>query len=77
MLAARQSLVTVERIVERIEPRPGGVVIPSWVIDVVAEARWLAPFVRAGITERDNDFYRFWDRVSRDRTVRAWMMITS
>ena len=33
-----RSVVTVERIVERLEPRPGGVVIPGWVIDYVAQA---------------------------------------
>jgi glutaconate CoA-transferase subunit A len=27
-----------------------------------------------GITERDNDFYKFWDKVSRDReTFTQWM----
>ena len=34
----KRSLVTVERIVDELEPRPGGVVIPGWVIDAVAEA---------------------------------------
>src|SRR5437588_260637 len=38
VLAARRSLITVERIVERLQARPGGTVIPSWAIDVVAEA---------------------------------------
>src|SRR5882672_1831789 len=38
VLAARRSLVTVERIVEQLEPRPGGVIIPAWTIDVVAAA---------------------------------------
>ena len=38
VLAARRSLVTVERIVERLEPRAGGVVIPGWALDVVALA---------------------------------------
>src|SRR5213082_3359488 len=33
VLGAKRSLVTVERIVERLEPRPGGVVIPGWAID--------------------------------------------
>ena len=32
VLAAQRSLVTVERIVDELEPRPGGVVIPGWVI---------------------------------------------
>jgi len=76
VLSARRSLVTVERIVERIEPRPGGLVIPSWVIDAVAETPGGSrPSYALGVTERDNDFYRFWDHVSRDRTAfRAWMM---
>src|SRR6516162_2822867 len=38
VLAARRSLVTVERIVERLEPRTGGVVIPGWALDCVAPA---------------------------------------
>jgi glutaconate CoA-transferase subunit A len=75
VLAADRSLVTVERIVERLEPRPGGVVIPGWVIDAVAEAPGGSqPSYSLGITERDNDFYRFWDKLSRDRDdFGAWM----
>ena len=75
VLAAARSLVTVERIVDRLEPRPGGVVIPGWVIDFVAVAPGgSAPSYSLGITERDNDFYRFWDEVSRDRDAfLAWM----
>src|SRR6202161_1794724 len=38
VLAADRPLVTVERIVDELEPRPGAVVIPGWVIDAVAEA---------------------------------------
>jgi glutaconate CoA-transferase subunit A len=75
VLAASASVVTVERIVERLEPRPGGVVIPGWVIDFVAEApRGSAPSYALGVTERDNDFYREWDVISRDRDrFEAWM----
>jgi glutaconate CoA-transferase subunit A len=75
VLAASRSLVTVERLVDEIEPRPGGVVIPHWVIDVVAEAPGGSlPSYSHGITDRDNDFYRFWDRISRDRDAfTAWM----
>jgi len=75
VLGARRSLVTVERIVEALEPRPGGVVIPGWAIDAVAEAPGGSlPSYSLGITGRDNDFYRFWDRLSRDRDgFRAWM----
>jgi len=75
VLAADRSLVTVERIVDRLQPRPGGIVIPGWVIDVVAEAPGGSqPSYSLGITERDNDFYRFWDKLSRDRDeFAAWM----
>jgi glutaconate CoA-transferase, subunit A len=75
VLAAKRSLVTVERIVDELELRPGGMVIPGWVIDAVAEApRGSQPSYSLGITERDNDFYRFWDGLSRDRDeFTAWM----
>jgi glutaconate CoA-transferase subunit A len=75
VLAAERSVVTVERIVEKLEPRPGGVVIPGWVIDYVAVAPGGSqPSYALGITERDNDFYREWDVISRDREqFQAWM----
>jgi glutaconate CoA-transferase, subunit A len=75
VLAADRALVTVERIVDELEPRPGGVVLPGWVIDAVAEAPGGAfPSYAHGLTDRDNDFYRAWDKLSRDRdTFRAWM----
>jgi glutaconate CoA-transferase subunit A len=68
VLAADRVLVTVERIVDRIEPRPGGVLIPGWVIDAVALAPGGSqPSYSLDITERDNDFYMRWDAISRDR----------
>jgi glutaconate CoA-transferase, subunit A len=75
VLAATRSVVTVERIVEQLEPRPGGVVIPGWVIDFVALAPGGSlPSYALGVTERDNDFYREWDVISRDREqFMAWM----
>jgi glutaconate CoA-transferase subunit A len=75
VLAARRSLVTVERVVERLEPRPGGAFIPTWVIDAVAPAPGgSSPSYSVGITERDNDFYRRWDAISRDReSFTSWM----
>src|SRR5205823_9739139 len=75
VLAATRSLVTVERIVDELEPRPGGVVIPGWAIGAVAEAPGGSqPSYSLGITERDNDFYRHWDEVSRDRAAfTTWM----
>jgi glutaconate CoA-transferase, subunit A len=75
VLAASRSLVTVERIVERLSLAPGGVVIPGWVIDAVAEVPdGSQPSYALGITERDNEFYRFWAEVSRDREAfTRWM----
>jgi glutaconate CoA-transferase subunit A len=75
VLAADRSLVTVERIVERLEPRPGGVIIPGWVITAVAAAPGGSqPSYSLGLTARDNDFYRRWDGISRDRDRFAeWM----
>ena len=75
VLASKRSLVTVERIVDRLEPRPNSVVIPGWVIDAVAAAPGGSrPSYSLGITDRDNDFYRFWDELSRDRDAfAAWM----
>jgi glutaconate CoA-transferase subunit A len=68
VLSAKRSLVTVERVVEELGPRPGGVVIPGWVVDFVSEAPGGAhPSYAHGLTERDNDFYKLWDKVSRDR----------
>ena len=67
--------MTVERIVDALEPRPGSLVLPGWVVDAVAEVpRGSQPSYSLGITDRDNDFYRFWDRLSRDRDAfTAWM----
>jgi len=75
VLSADRALVTVERIVDELRPRPGGVVIPGWVIDVVAEAPGGSqPSYSLGVTVRDNDFYRSWDKLSRDReTFTGWM----
>jgi glutaconate CoA-transferase subunit A len=75
ILAADRALVTVEQLVDRLAPRPGGVVIPGWVIDAVVELPGGSyPSYSLGITSRDNDFYRFWDKVSRDRDqFTEWM----
>lgn len=68
VLAGRRSLVTVERVVDQLLPRPGGVFIPGWVIDYVAAAPGGSyPSYSHSISDRDNDFYRDWDRISRDR----------
>lgn len=75
VLASARSLVTVEEIVDELEPRPGALVIPSWVIDAVVVAPGGAhPSYAHGYYERDNDFYVAWDEISRDRdTFERWL----
>ena len=75
VLASARSLVTVEEIVAELEPRAGGVVIPSWVIDAVALAPGGAhPSYAHGFYDRDNAFYVQWDEIARDRDVfTAWI----
>jgi len=75
VLAAVRSVVTVEEIVPTLEPRPGGVVLPSWVIDAVSLApRGAHPSYAHGYYDRDNEFYRRWDKISRDRDrFTAWI----
>ena len=75
VLASSRSIVTVEEIVERIELRPGGVVLPSWAITAVAPVPGGArPSYASGYYERDNAFYSEWEGISRSRdTFNAWM----
>jgi glutaconate CoA-transferase subunit A len=75
VLASARSLVTVEEIVDELDPRPGATLIPGWVIDAVAVAPGGAlPSYALGYYDRDNAFYVAWDEISRDRdTFRAWM----
>lgn len=68
VLAAKRSLVTVEEVVEELEPVPGGVVLPSWVVTRVAEVPGGAhPSYAQGYSERDNAYYAAWDAIGRDR----------
>src|SRR3954469_15387809 len=75
VLASARSIVTVEEIVPELVPRPGAVVLPSWVITAVAEAPGGAhPSYAHGYYERDNAFYVGWDAIARDRDdFTAWI----
>jgi glutaconate CoA-transferase subunit A len=75
VLAARRSIVTVEELVDEIVPRPDAVVLPSWVVDAVCEVPGGAhPSFAIGYSSRDNDFYRAWDEISREReSFTAWI----
>jgi glutaconate CoA-transferase subunit A len=68
VLAAKRSLVTVEEIVDELEPRPGAVLLPGWVVTAVAEVPGGArPSYAQDYYDRDNDYYKAWDAISRSR----------
>jgi len=68
VLASARSVVTVEEIVDALDPRPGAVVLPSWAVSYVAAVPGGAhPSYALGYSDRDNDFYLAWDEISRDR----------
>ena len=68
VLASATSLVTVEEIVDELEPVPGAIILPGWVVTAVAAAPGGAhPSYVHGYYERDNAFYVRWDGISRDR----------
>jgi glutaconate CoA-transferase subunit A len=75
VLAARRTLVTVEEVVDRLQPGPGSVVVPGWAITAVAHVPGGShPSYASGYSRRDNDFYRRWDAISRDRRrFTSWM----
>jgi glutaconate CoA-transferase, subunit A len=75
VLASKRSLVTVEEIVDELEPRAGAVVLPHWVVDAVSHVPGGAqPSYALGYYDRDNEFYVRWAEISRDRdTFAHWM----
>jgi glutaconate CoA-transferase, subunit A len=75
VLAAKRSLVTVEEIVDELEPRPNAVVLPNWVVTLVAEVpNGAHPSYAHDYYERDNAYYREWDAISKDRNAfSAWL----
>ena len=75
VLATRRSIVSVEEIVDELKPVPGAVVLPAWIVDAVCVVPGGArPSYAHGYYERDNDFYRAWDEISRDRDrFAAWI----
>lgn len=68
VLASARSLVTVEEIVDELEPRAREVVLPSWAVSAVACVPGGArPSYAHGYYDRDNAAYQAWDAISRDR----------
>jgi glutaconate CoA-transferase, subunit A len=75
VLAAQRSVVTVEEVMDSLQPRPGAVVLPHWTVDYVVHVPGGAhPSYALGYSARDNDFYLAWDEISRDRDrFSAWL----
>ena len=70
VLASDRSLVTVEEIVDELEPRPREAVLPAWAVSAVACVPGGArPSYAHGYYDRDNEAYQAWDAISRDRTA--------
>lgn len=68
VLASRRSIVTVEEVVDALEPRLGAVVLPAWALTYVSEVPGGAhPSYAQGYSERDNAYYRAWDAISKGR----------
>jgi len=75
VLASERSVVTVEEIVDELDPRPGAVVLPAWTVSFVATAPGGAhPSYALGYSARDNDYYVAWDAIARERdTFSRWL----
>jgi glutaconate CoA-transferase subunit A len=75
VLAARQSLITVEEIVDSLDPQRHEVVLPSTSTTYIAVVPGGSrPSYTYGYSLRDNGFYVAWDTISRDRDAfLRWM----
>lgn len=75
VLSARRTIVTVEEVVDEIEPHPSQVVLPYVAVDAISVVPGGAhPSYAHGYYDRDNAFYEEWDPISRDRErFREWM----
>lgn len=75
VLASKRSIVTVEEVVEELEPGANSVIIPGWAIDAVAAVPGgCHPSYALGYSERDNGFYAEWSNVSLEREeFLSWM----
>lgn len=76
VLAAKRSIVTVEEIVDELNPpSPNAVVLPTWAITSVVHVPGGAfPSYAHGYYPRSNPFYIGWDKIARDRdSFTSWI----
>lgn len=75
VLASKRAIVTVEEIVDDLDPHPNACVLPHWTIDSIAHVPGGAhPSYAQGYYARDNKAYIDWDPVAADREAfLKWM----
>ena len=75
VLASSRSIVTVEEIVDELPEVAGAIVLPSWVLSSVCLVpNGAHPSFAMGFSVRDNNFYKAWDPISKDRDAfLAWI----
>jgi glutaconate CoA-transferase, subunit A len=76
VLASKRSVVTVEEIVDELPERSlNAVVLPHWIVGHVVEVPGGAfPSYAQGYYPRNNNFYKEWDAISRERdSFLAWI----
>ena len=75
VLAAKHSIVTVEEIVDSVDERSGGTVIPRWPISAICVVPMAAfPSYAEGYYDRSNSFYLKWGEISKDfESFCGWM----
>lgn len=75
VMAANRSIVTVEEIVDDLNAPPNSVILPSWVVGAVSQAKGGAfPSYAQGYYARNNAFYKQWDGIAKEReTFLAWI----
>ena len=67
-LAARQLIVTVERVVDDLGAPINAIVLPHWIVTALAVVPGGAyPSYAHGCYARDNAFYQQWDSIARER----------
>jgi glutaconate CoA-transferase subunit A len=75
VMGAKRAIVTVEEIVDKLDSPPNALVLPTWVVSAVCQAKGGAfPSYAQGYYPRNNAFYKRWDTISREReSFTAWI----
>jgi glutaconate CoA-transferase, subunit A len=67
-MAAKKVLVTVEEVVNRFDDNKNDVILPHWLVSGIAVTPGGAkPSYAMGYYKRNNEFYKRWDDIARDR----------